>query len=31
LPLYDARGLVSRVDGMAPIEHVTAAIGVITG
>ena len=31
LPLYDARGLVSRVDGMAPIEQVTEAIGVITG
>ena len=26
LPLYDARGLVSRVDGMAPIDAVTAAI-----
>jgi len=26
LPLYDARGLVSRVDGMAPIDEVTTAI-----
>ena len=26
LPIYDARGIVSRVDGMAGIEHVTAAI-----
>jgi adenylate kinase len=26
LPLYDARGLVSRVDGMASIEDVTDAI-----
>ena len=26
LPIYDARGIVSRVDGMADIEHVTAAI-----
>jgi adenylate kinase len=26
LPLYEARGLVSRVDGMAPIDRVTAAI-----
>ena len=26
LPLYDARGLVARVDGMAPIDEVTAAI-----
>ena len=26
LPLYEARGLVSRVDGMAPIDVVTAAI-----
>ena len=29
LPLYEARGIVSRVDGMADIEHVTAAIGAI--
>ena len=26
LPLYDARGIVSRVDGMAPIDNVTDAI-----
>ena len=26
LPIYEARGLVSRVDGMAPINEVTAAI-----
>ena len=26
LPIYDARGLVSRVDGMAPLDDVTAAI-----
>ena len=26
LPLYEARGLVTRVDGMAPIDDVTAAI-----
>jgi adenylate kinase len=26
LPIYQARGLVRRVDGMADIEHVTAAI-----
>ena len=26
LPIYDARGIVSRVDGMADIENVTAAI-----
>ena len=26
LPLYEARGIVSRVDGMAPIDDVTAAI-----
>ena len=29
LPLYDARGLVSRVDGMAAIEDVTEAIEAI--
>jgi adenylate kinase len=29
LPIYDARGLVSRVDGMADIAHVSAAIKVI--
>ena len=26
LPLYEARGIVSRVDGMAPIDEVTATI-----
>ncbi len=26
LPLYEARGIVSRVDGMAPIDNVTQAI-----
>ncbi len=31
LPIYEARGLVSRVDGMAPIEEVTAAISKILG
>jgi adenylate kinase len=31
LPLYEARGLVSRVDGMAAIEHVTDAIDAIIG
>lgn len=31
LPLYEARGIVSRVDGMAPIDEVTAAIeGILT-
>lgn len=29
LPLYEARGIVSRVDGMAPIEDVTRAIDAI--
>ena len=29
LPIYEARGLVSRVDGMADIDEVTTAIGVI--
>ena len=29
LPIYDARGLVSRVDGMADIAHVNAAIEAI--
>ena len=31
LPIYDARGIVSRVDGMAEIDDVTAAIKVILG
>lgn len=26
LPLYDARGIVTRIDGMAPIDTVTTAI-----
>jgi adenylate kinase len=29
LPIYEARGLVSRVDGMADIAHVSAAIKAI--
>jgi len=29
LPIYEARGIVSRVDGMADIEDVAAAIGAI--
>ena len=29
LPIYEARGIVARVDGMADIEHVTAAIETI--
>ncbi len=31
LPLYEARGIVSRVDGMGAIEEVTAAIDGILG
>jgi adenylate kinase len=31
LPIYEARGLVLRVDGMADIAHVTAAIENILG
>ena len=32
LPIYDARGLVRRVDGMADIEHVASAIaGILNG
>lgn len=32
LPLYEARGLVRRIDGMAPIDDVTRAIeGVLDG
>ena len=31
LPIYEARGLVQRVDGMADIAHVTAAIENILG
>ena len=30
-PIYDARGLVTRVDGMASIDDVTAAIKAIVG
>lgn len=29
LPIYEARGLVHRVDGMADMDHVAAAIGAI--
>jgi len=29
LPLYEARGIVSRVDGMAPIDQVTDAIDAV--
>ena len=32
LPIYEARGLVRRVDGMAPIAEVGAAIdGILDG
>ena len=31
LPIYDVRGLVTRVDGMASIDDVTAAIRAIVG
>jgi adenylate kinase len=31
LPIYDARGIVSRVDGMADIDDVTAAIKAVLG
>ena len=32
LPIYDARGLVRRIDGMADIAHVSAAIeGIMAG
>ena len=31
LPYYEERGLVRRVDGMAPIDEVTAAIDAILG
>ena len=31
LPIYEARGIVSRVDGMAPIDDVNAAIEAILG
>jgi adenylate kinase len=29
LPLYEARGIVSRVDGMAPIDAVSAAVEAV--
>ncbi len=29
LPIYEARGIVARVDGMADIAHVSAAIAAI--
>ncbi|WEK47410.1 MAG: adenylate kinase [Candidatus Andeanibacterium colombiense] len=31
LPIYEARGIVSRIDGMADIEEVTAGIEAILG
>jgi adenylate kinase len=31
LPIYEAKGLVRRVDGMAPIDEVKAQIGAILG
>ncbi|WP_225008643.1 MULTISPECIES: adenylate kinase [Novosphingobium] len=31
LPIYDARGIVARVDGMAALDDVTAAIEAIIG
>lgn len=31
LPVYDARGVVSRVDGMASIEDVTTALDTVLG
>ena len=31
LPVYEARGIVSRVDGMADIDAVSAAVGAILG
>lgn len=31
LPVYDARGVVSRVDGMASIEDVTTALDAVLG
>ncbi|RXR29597.1 adenylate kinase [Sphingobium fluviale] len=31
LPIYEARGIVSRVDGMADMDDVTVAIGAILG
>ena len=31
LPVYEARGIIHRVDGMAPMDDVTAAIAAIIG
>jgi adenylate kinase len=31
LPIYEARGIVSKVDGMADIDHVNDAIEAILG
>ena len=31
LPIYEARGLLKRIDGMADIDHVSAAIEAILG
>ncbi|WP_225205879.1 adenylate kinase [Novosphingobium huizhouense] len=31
LPIYESRGIVTRVDGMADMDHVTAAIEAIIG
>ena len=31
LPIYEARGIVTRVDGMAPIDRVNDAIETILG
>lgn len=31
LPIYDGRGLLKKIDGMADIEHVSAAIEAILG
>ena len=29
LPLYEARGIVRRIDGMAPIDEVTASVEAV--
>jgi adenylate kinase len=29
LPIYEARGIVSKIDGMAAMDDVTAAIGAV--
>ena len=31
LPLYEARGIVRRVNGMAPIDQVTGSVEAILG